>query len=234
MKPKTSELQALRPSLAMRHARCDGANMNPRRTFLLFALLALLSACSDRKVEPLPPGTVVLALGDSLTAGYGLTPEQAWPALLAEKTGWKIINGGVSGDKTGDALARLPSMMDEHAPKLVLVTLGGNDMLRKLPEEQTRGNLARILELVRGRNAQPVLVATPRPSIAGAVFQNLSPPPFYAELAKEKQVPLLDKAVPEVLSDPGLKLDQLHPNAEGHRALSGRVFDALRKLGYVV
>ena len=56
--------------------------------------------------------------------------------------------------------------LDEHAPKLVLVTLGGNDMLRKLPEEQTRANLARILELVRGRNAQPVLLATPKPSIA--------------------------------------------------------------------
>jgi lysophospholipase L1-like esterase len=207
--------------------------MMPRRAFLLASLLALLTACSSDKAEPLPPGTVVLALGDSITAGYGLAPEQAWPALLAEKTGWQIVNGGVSGDKTGDALARLPALMDEHAPKLVLVTLGGNDMLRKLPEEQTRGNLARILELVRGRNAQPVLLATPKPSVAGVVFQNLTPPPFYAEIAKERQVPLIAEAIPEVLSDPALKLDQLHPNAEGHRALAGKAFDALRKLGYV-
>lgn len=206
---------------------------NARRTFLATCLLALFAACSTEKAEPLPPGTVVLALGDSLTAGYGLTPEQAWPALLAEKTGWNIVNGGVNGDKTGDALARLPALLDEHAPKLVLVTLGGNDMLRRLPEEQTRGNLARILELVRGRNAQPVLLATPRPSVAGVVFQSLSPPPFYAEIAKERKVPLIDEAVPEVLSDPGLKLDQLHPNAEGHKALAGKAFDALRKLGYV-
>ena len=196
-------------------------------------MFALLAACSADKAEPLPPGTVVLALGDSLTAGYGRSSVQAWPALLAEKTGWKIVNGGVSGDRTGDALARLPALMDEHAPQLVLVTLGGNDMLRKLPEEQTRGNLARILELVRGRNAQPVLLSTPRPSVAGVVFQNLSAPPFYAEIARERKVPLIDTAVPEVLSDPGLKLDQLHPNAEGHRALAGKAFDALRKLGYV-
>lgn len=203
------------------------------KVFPAVLLAVLLAACSARKAEPLPPGTVVLALGDSITAGYGLTPEQAWPALLAEKTGWKIVNGGISGDKTNDALARLPALLDEHAPKLVLVTLGGNDMLRKLPEEQTRANLARILELVRGRNAQPVLLATPKPSIAGVVFQNLSPPPFYAEIAKERKVPLIADAIAEVLSDPGLKLDQLHPNAEGHQVLAGKAFDALRQLGYV-
>lgn len=207
--------------------------MTPRRAFLLASLLALLAACSADKAEPLPPGTMVLALGDSLTAGYGLTTGQAWPALLAEKTGWQVVNGGVSGDKTGDALARLPALLDEHAPRLVLVTLGGNDMLRKQPEAQTRANLARILELVRGRDARAVLLATPKPSLAGAVFQNLSAPDFYAEVAEAGKVPLIADAIPAVLSDPELKLDQLHPNAEGQRQLAGKLFDALRKLGYV-
>lgn len=207
--------------------------MSPRRAFLGACLLALLAACGGQPAEPLPTGTVVLALGDSLTAGYGLDPEQAWPALLAEKTGWKIVNGGVSGDKTADALARLPALLDEHAPKLVLVTLGGNDMLRKLPEGQTRGNLERILALAGGRGARAVLVATPRPSVAGVVFQRLSAAPFYAEIARERKVPLVEDAIAEVLSDPELRLDQLHPNAEGQRVLAGKLFDALRKLGYV-
>ncbi|MBZ0132308.1 MAG: arylesterase [Rhodocyclaceae bacterium] len=203
------------------------------RTALLVLCAVLLAACSTEKAAPLPPGSVVLALGDSLTAGYGVAPEQAWPALLAGKTGWKIINGGISGDKSGDALARLPALLDAHAPKLVLVTLGGNDMLRKRPEEETRANLARILELARGHDAQPVLLATPRPSVAGVLFQNLTPPAFYAEIAEARKVPLIGDAVPEVLSDPDLKLDPLHPNAEGHAALAGKAFDALRKLGYV-
>ncbi len=207
--------------------------MTPRRAFLLAALLALAAACSGEQAEPLAPGTVVLALGDSLTAGYGLDPAQAWPALLAERTGWRIVNGGVSGDKTGDALARLPALLDEHAPKLVLVALGGNDMLRKLPEARTRADLARILEVVRGRDARAVLLATPKPSVAGVVFQNLSPPDFYADVAREHRVPLIADALAEVLSDPALKLDQLHPNAEGHRVLAGKLFDALRRLGYV-
>jgi lysophospholipase L1-like esterase len=204
-----------------------------RRAFLLAALLSLLAACGGQRAEPLPPGSVVLALGDSLTAGYGLDPEQAWPALLAARTGWQIVNGGVSGDQTADALARLPALMDAHAPKLVLVTLGGNDMLRKLPEAQTRGNLARILALTGSRGAQPVLLATPRPSVAGVVFQRLSAAPFYAEIARERKVPLIEDAIAEVLSDPDLKLDQLHPNAEGQRVLADKLFDALRKLGYV-
>ena len=207
--------------------------MIARRAFLLAALLSLLAACGGQRAEPLPPGSGVLALGDSLTAGYGLDPEQAWPALLAARTGWQIVNGGVSGDQTADALARLPALMDAHAPKLVLVTLGGNDMLRKLPEAQTRGNLARILALTGSRGAQPVLLATPRPSGAGVVFQRLSAAPFYAEIARERKVPLIEDAIAEVLSDPDLKLDQLHPNAEGQRVLADKLFDALRKLGYV-
>ncbi len=196
-------------------------------------LFGLLAACGGRQAEPLAPGTTVLALGDSLTAGYGLTPEQAWPAHLAGRTGWKIVNGGVSGDRAGDALARLPALLDAHAPTLVLIALGGNDMLRKLPEAQTRSDLARIVALARSADAQPVLLATPRPSVAGAVFQSLSAPAFYAEIAREHKTPLIEDAIPAVLSDPEFKLDPLHPNAEGHVALAGRVFDALRKLGYV-
>ena len=86
--------------------------------FQAILLAILLAACSARKAEPLPPGTVVLALGDSITAGYGLDPGQAWPALLAEKTGWKIVNGGISGDKTGDALARLPALLERAGFRL--------------------------------------------------------------------------------------------------------------------
>ncbi len=204
-----------------------------KRALLPVLFAALLAACSGKKAEPLAPGSAVLALGDSITAGYGLAPEQAWPAQLAARTGWKVVNGGVSGDTAGDALARLPALLEAHAPKLVLVALGGNDMLRKLPEAQTRGDLARIVALARGAHALPVLIATPKPSVAGAVFQRLAAPPFYAELAQELQMPLLEEAIPAVLSNPEFKLDPLHPNADGQTALAGKLFDGLRRLGYV-
>lgn len=198
----------------------------------LVLLLALLAACGARKAEPLAPGAPVLVLGDSISAGYGLPPHQAWPALLAERTGWRIANGSVSGDKAADALARLPGLLEAHAPKLVLIQIGGNDMLRRVPEAKTRTDLMRAISLAQARGAVTVLVASPRPSVAGAVFQHLSAASFYAELAKEAKADLIEDAIAEVLSNPELKLDALHPNATGQAALADKAFEALRRFGY--
>ncbi len=201
--------------------------------WLLLVLVLTLAACG--KAEKLPallPGSVVLALGDSLTAGAGVTPEQAWPALLAQRTGWQVINGGVNGNTSGDALKRLPVLLDEHRPALVLVTLGGNDMLRRLPVQVLEENLARLVVKSKAEGAQVVMVATPQPSLAGAVLRNLSAPEFYGRVAGAQQVPLIEDAIAEVLSDPLLKGDQIHPNAEGHARLAGKIHEALRDIGY--
>lgn len=180
----------------------------------------------------MPAGTKVLALGDSLTAPHGVTPEEAWPALLAKRSGWLVINAGVSGDTSAGALQRLPALLDEHAPALVLVSLGGNDMLRRLPQGQTVSNLGQMLALIKARGAKAVLLATPKPSIAGAVFNNLSAADFYEEVAKQHQVPLIKDALAEVLSNTDLKADQLHPNAAGHALLAKKIADGLAAIGY--
>ncbi len=202
------------------------------RGLLAVALFALLAACGKPKEAELPAGSKVLALGDSLTAGYGVKPEQAWPALLAGQTRWVVINGGISGDTSEGALARLPALLEEHAPALVLVTLGGNDMLRKVPESRTLDNLTQILAQSQARGAKVVMLATPRPSVGGAVFRNLSAAEFYRELAKSQRVPLIEDAIADVLSDPQLKVDALHPNAAGHVKLTGKVFAGLKDIGY--
>jgi acyl-CoA thioesterase-1 len=199
---------------------------------LLLALVLLLGACGKPKEAALPSGTRVLALGDSLTAPHGVTPEQAWPTLLAKKTGWAVVNAGVSGDTSAGALQRLPGLIEEHNPQLVLVTLGGNDMLRRLPQGQTTANLGRMLALAKTHGAKAVLLATPKPSLAGAAFNNLSAAEFYREVAKESQVPLIEDAMAEVLSKTELKGDQLHPNAAGHALLAEKIFEGLKKIGY--
>ena len=199
---------------------------------LLLALVLLLGACGKPKEAALPSGTRVLALGDSLTAPHGVTPEQALPTLLAAKTGWAVVNAGVSGDTSAGALQRLPGLIEEHNPQLVLVTLGGNDMLRRLPQGQTTANLGRMLALAKTHGAKAVLLATPKPSLAGAAFNNLSAAEFYREVAKESQVPLIEDAMAEVLSKTELKGDQLHPNAAGHALLAEKIFEGLKKIGY--
>jgi lysophospholipase L1-like esterase len=199
---------------------------------LLLMAAMLLAACGKAREQALPAGSTVLALGDSLTEGYGVAREEAWPKLLADKSGWTVINGGVSGDTSAAALQRLPALLEQHKPALVLIALGGNDMLRHLPVPETTANLARAIALVRAQGAKPVLLATPNPSLLGAVFQHLSPPAFYRQVAEEQQVPLIEDALSDVISDPQLKVDQLHPNAAGHALLAEKIYKALQTLGY--
>ena len=228
---KSNALWAMIPVTPDTSARRRTAILRARG-LLALAVLLLAAACGQPKEAPLPPGSRVLALGDSLTAGLGVTPGEAWPALLAARTGWRVVNGGISGDTSGGARERLPALLEENTPALVLVTLGGNDMLRRLPKEETVANLAQILAMAKARGARVVLLATPKPSVAGAFFQNLSAADFYRQVAKDQKVALIEDAFPDVLSDPQLKGDPLHPNAAGHALLSKKIFEALRKIGY--
>jgi len=200
---------------------------------MLLVTLALLSACDTPQEEAISPSSNVLALGDSLTAGYGVASNEAWPALLAGKTGWTVINGGISGNTSSEALARLPALLEEHKPVLVFITLGGNDMLRHTPTQDTITNLEKMIALVRVHGAKPILLGIPEPSIAGAVFRNLSTAAFYRDIAKAQQVPLIEDAIADVLSDPLLKVDQLHPNAAGHQKLTDKILEESRKIGLV-
>lgn len=200
------------------------------RIVLGFAL-AFAAGCAQIRDNALPAGTRVLALGDSLTSAWGMAPREAWPALLASRTRWVVINGGVTGDTSAGALRRLPSLLDEHRPTLVLVSVGGNDMLRLVPDSQIVANLDRMLALIQARGARAVLVAMPRPSIVGVLFGNLTPAAFYRQVAAANGVPLVETAFADVLSDMRLKMDPLHPNAAGHALLANRIFDSLEAMG---
>lgn len=203
-----------------------------RRFVQISALLAAaLTACS--KTAPhaaLPEGSTILALGDSLTAGYGADAEAAYPAVLASLTGWQIINGGVSGNTSAQALARLPALM-RRQPQLVLVSIGGNDFLRKVPEADTRSNIRQIVQQIKAAGVPAVLVAVPY-FTTGALFGRLSEHPMYEELAAELNVPLLKGAWAEVLGDKKLKSDQIHANAQGYRVFAEKMWAFLKQQGF--
>lgn len=203
-----------------------------RRFVQISALLAAaLTACS--KTAPhaaLPAGSTILALGDSLTAGYAADAEAAYPAVLAGLTGWQIINGGVSGNTSAQALARLPALM-RRQPQLVLVSIGGNDFLRKVPEADTRSNIRQIVQQIKAAGMPAVLVAVPY-FTTGALFGRLSEHPMYEELAAELNVPLLKGAWAEVLGDKKLKSDQIHANAQGYRVFAEKMWAFLKQQGF--
>jgi acyl-CoA thioesterase-1 len=182
------------------------------------SLLAALAGCGKKKAaraQAVAAGSTVLALGDSLTYGTGASPETAYPTVLAGLTGWNVVNAGVPGNTSAQALERLPDLLAEHQPKLVIVSIGGNDFLRKLPEEGTRANITAICQQAHASGAQVLLVAVPQVSLAAALGQ-MSDHPLYADIAKELQLPLQSKGWSQVLADDKLRSDAVHANAQGY------------------
>ena len=204
-----------------------------RRRGLLLAA-AMLAACSKRNAprqQALPSGAVVLALGDSITYGTGAAPQDAYPAQLAGLTGWKLINGGVPGDTSAQALARLPALLAEHQPVLVILSAGGNDFLHRMPDVDTEQNLRRTVAAARAAGAEVVLVGVPRPTVAAALGAGLSDHPMYQKLAAELSLPLHAGGWARVLADDRLKSDQLHANAAGYREFAMGLAATLRGAG---
>ena len=208
--------------------------MLTRRTFLAYTSVLLLAACggkSGKKQTKIAAGSTVLALGDSLTYGYGASPAESYPAQLQKLTSWDIINGGISGDTSAQALSRLPALL-QRQPKLVIIGIGGNDFLRKFPEAETRANIAKIIDSVQKENIPTVLVGVPHLSV-GALFGHLSDHPLYQELAEQYKIPLFEGAWSEILSDEKLKSDQIHANAAGYKAFAEKLEKFLREEGFL-
>ena len=202
-----------------------------RRQFLFGAAALLLAACArGAKHSALPRGATVLALGDSLTYGYGAPPEAAYPRKLSELTGWQLVNGGVSGDTSQQALARLPALM-KQSPKLVLLGIGGNDFLRRVAETETRRHIGSTIAVVQAAGVPLVLIAEPQLSL-GALVGSLSDHPLYADLAGEYRVPLFAGGWADILSDAGLRSDAIHANARGYALFAERLAAFLKKQGF--
>ena len=204
--------------------------MISRRDWLVLSC-ALLAGCGRRRFRKLVAGDAILAVGDSLTAGFGAPKGADYPAQLAQILGHKVINGGVSGDTSAQALARLPDLLAQK-PKLVVVSIGGNDFLQRLPESGTRENIRKMVAMIRAADVPRVLVAIPH-FTTGALLGMVSEHPLYAELADELDVPLLQGAWAEILGDKDLKSDAVHANAAGYRLFAEKLAGFLKKLGLV-
>jgi len=177
----------------------------------------------------------ILVFGDSLSAAYGIRPEQGWVALLTQRLqsqgyGYQIVNASVSGETSDGGLERLPRTLELHRPAIVILELGANDGLRGLPVSETRANLARMVELSQAAAARVLLVGIRIPPNYGprysADFARIFP-----ELANEYHVPLVPFLLEKVALDPArMQADGLHPNAPGEPAVLETLWPYLKPL----
>jgi acyl-CoA thioesterase-1 len=158
---------------------------------------AALAACGKRKpsTAALKSDARVLAIGDSLTFGYGASPDASWPVKLGEITGWQVENAGVNGDTSAGALQRLPSLLAAGSYDAILIGIGGNDMLRGVSASATRDNIAALVKEAREHTPHVALLATPAPDAMRAFVGSLSDAPFYEEVAKSGQALLVGQCV---------------------------------------
>lgn len=202
------------------------------KKIILACLLVLLSACSKVEVEPLSKGDTILAFGDSLTYGYGAYAGFSYPEQLSKIIKMKVVNAGVNGNTTKDGVNRLSEVMNEHKPKLVLLGLGGNDMLRKVPEQTIIDNLTLLIKQIKAKDAQVVLLATPKPSLLGSVGY-LNDADFYKKIAKQENVLLIEDVYSKFLSKSEYKSDLIHLNQKGYALVAEEIADFLKDNNFI-
>jgi len=206
-----------------------GSGVSRGRWVVAAAIAVALAGCGETvpRVPKLGANDVVVAFGDSLTYGTGAADNESYPAVLAQLIGRQVVRSGVPGEITAQGLRRLPSVIEEHRPRLVIVCLGGNDMLRKVADAEIRQNLRAIIRALKERGIAAVLVGVPKPALI------TSAPEFYGEIAREFGIPYEGKVVTSVMYAPDMKADPIHPNAKGYRRIAEAIAELLRSAGAV-
>lgn len=193
--------------------------------YALFLMLFIAGCDNTQPLKSLPADAVILAFGDSLTYGTGADKTESYPALLQTSLSQQVINAGIPGEISGEGRARLPQVLAEIQPQLVILCHGGNDLIRKLNPQQIKKNLANMIETIQKSGAEVLLVAVPEPNIL------LSPPDFYQELAEQYQLNLEAEVVADILSSRKLKSDPIHPNAAGYHLMAEAILQRLADAG---
>jgi acyl-CoA thioesterase-1 len=174
---------------------------------------------------------VVVALGDSLTAGLGVAPDEAWPALIEarlrrEGYPYRVVNAGVSGDTTAGGLRRVDWVL-KNRPEVAVVALGANDGLRGLGTETMESNLVAIVDRLRGAGARVLVAGMQVPPNYGAAYTRAFSGVF-PDVARRTGSALMPFLLDGVAADPRLNLpDGIHPNAAGHRAIAEHLWPHL-------
>lgn len=169
-------------------------------------------------------GSAIIAFGDSLTAGYGASAGEDYPARLSALAGVTVVNAGVSGDTTESAIARIERDVLSGDPRIVIVGLGGNDFLRGSSLGETEKNLRSIVKQIQAAGAAVVVLGFEFPSF------NADYAAMYERIARDEECLLIEEVLDGILTSPSLKSDSIHPNARGYALMAERIAGPLQGL----
>lgn len=169
-------------------------------------------------------GQNIIAFGDSLVVGHGASPGNDFVSILSDRLGHPIINAGRNGDTTQSGLERLQVEVLSQDPRIVILLLGGNDALRRMPMDQTFNRLADMIDQIHQTGAAVVLVG-----VRGSLFGDRYEEEFEA-LSEAKQVNYVPNILSDIFGHPSLMADSIHPNDEGNLLMADRVEPVLREL----
>ena len=192
-------------------------------------LLVLLAAASQAREN------TILVLGDSISAAYGMSLEEGWVAMLARHLeeshpGHRVVNASISGETTAGALRRLPGLLEEHAPALVIIELGGNDGLRGYPINRFRDNLRQLAESSRSAGAEVIILPMEIPPNYGSRYTG-SFRESYPLVAGETGSTLAPFVLEDVATNPALmQEDGIHPTAEAQSELLANILPSILSL----
>ena len=192
--------------------------------FGTIAILLILFTFSPKEsnIQALKTQDSILAFGDSLTYGYNAQPNESYPFILSHLSGHKVINAGIPAESSHDGLRRLSKVLEDDSIKLMILFFGGNDIMQGLSMERLKSNLKTMIQMAKEKNIEVLLISVPNLSLFG-----LSPLDLYEEVAEEENIPLLSGMLADILSNPSLKSDQVHPNALGYKIMGEKIYKKL-------
>jgi acyl-CoA thioesterase I len=184
-------------------------------------VVVLLQSCGEQELTPIPANGTILAFGDSLTVGVGVDRQNSYPSVLAELTGRQVTSAGVSGEETTGGLARLPNVLEQARPSLIILLEGGNDILRNRSAGRIKQNLAAMIEVAQRSGVEVLLIGVP----AKNLFSDTAS--LYRELADQYQLVFEDELIADLLRDRSYKSDSIHFNEKGYRLMAESIHELL-------
>ncbi len=182
-------------------------------------LVTALTGCAKREIKNIDSrGKNIVCFGDSITFGYGAEPGGDYPSALIKMTSIPVINAGIDSDTSTEALKRIKSDVLDRDPLLVIVEFCGNDFLRKIPKEITLSNVEEMIEKIQAKGAMTAIV-----DISAGMFLAEYRKAF-SNLAKEKGAIFIPGILSGIITNPHLKSDFIHPNADGYNVIAQRIY----------